>query len=311
MTKPVTNLKAIAISRRDTFFIDPRLILDIDGLNERIDYGDLTELKASIEQDGVSDDLTVRVEAGHIGLIKGYRRMRCVRELIAEKKWKHKGVPCKSEPKAANEHEQLIGRLIEQVSHNQGKPYTILEQGRVFRRLLTLKGVTPKTIEEKTGLSRPAVKNAILLAEAQPEILQEIAGGHISESLVIEFIREAKGDQRSVAVMVEGAIANAKSSGKEKASRKHAAPKPKKKEKSHKTDWQNVRSSGGGLGGGGGGSADRTSYDARTNVNKLNKLMEELERDKCDPNCFDTVEAVIDFLEGKKTVPEMKSYLRA
>lgn len=307
----VTNLKAIAIRRRDTFFIDPRLIQDIDGLNERVDYGDLGELKASIEQDGVADDLTVRIEDGHIGLIKGYRRMRCVRELIAEKKWKHKGVPCKSEHKAASEHEQLVGRLIEQVSHNQGKPYTILEQGRVFRRLLTLEGVTTQLIEKKTGLSRPAVKNALLLAEAEPQILKEIAGGHISESLVIEFIREAAGDQRSVAVMVEGAISAAKSAGKKKASRKHAAPKAKKKAKNHATDWQQVPSSGGSGGGGGGGGADRTSYDAKTNVNKLNKLMEELERDKCDDKCYDTVEAVIDFLEGKKTVAEMKNYLRA
>jgi len=39
--------------------------------------------------------------------------------------------------------------------------------------------------------------------------------------------------------------------------------------------------------------------------------MEELERDKCDPKCFDTVEATIDFLEGRKTVAEMKNYLRA
>lgn len=306
----VTNLKAIALRRRDTFFIDPRLILDIEGLNERIDYGDLAELKASIEQDGVADDLTVRIEDGHIGLIKGYRRMRCVRELIAEKKWKHKGVPCKSEPKAASEQEQLIGRLIEQVSHNQGKPYTILEQGRVFRRLLTLEGVTTQLIEKKTGLSRPAVKNALLLAEAEPQILKEIAGGHISESLVIEFIREADGDQRSVAVMVEGAIATAKASGKEKASRKHAAPKaPKKTAKNHKTNWGAVPNSGGG--GGGGGGSDRTSFDTTKNVDKLNKLMEELERDKCDDKCYDTVEAVIDFLEGKKTVTEMKNYLRA
>jgi hypothetical protein len=306
----VTNLKAIALRRRDTFFIDPRLIQDIDGLNERIDYGDLAELKASIEQDGVADDLTVRIEDGHIGLIKGYRRMRCVRELIAEKKWKHKGVPCKSEPKAASEQEQLIGRLIEQVSHNTGKPYTILEQGRVFRRLLTLEGVTTQLIEKKTGLSRPAVKNALLLAEAEPQILKEIAGGHISESLVIEFIREADGDQRSVAVMVEGAIANAAASGKKKASRKHAGPKaPKKTTKNHKTNWEKVPTGGGAPGGGGG--ADRTSFDAKTNVNKLNKLMEELERDKCDDKCYDTVEAVIDFLEGKKTVSEMKNYLKA
>lgn len=306
----VTNLKTIAISRRDTFFLDPRVIQDIEGLNERVDYGELEELKASIEQDGVADDLMVRVEDGQVGLIKGYRRMRCVRELIAEKKWKHKGgVPCKSEPKAASEQEQLVGRLIEQVSHNQGKPYTILEQGRVFRRLLTLDGVTTQLIEKKTGLSRPAVKNALLLAEAEPQILKEIAGGHISESLVIEFIREADGDQRSVAVMVEGAISNAAASGKKKASRKHAGPKaPKKTAKNHKTNWKNVPTGGGGLGGGG---ADRTSFDTTKNVDKLNKLMEELERDKCDPKCYDTVEACIDFLEGKKTVPEMKNYLRS
>ena len=304
----VTNLKAIAVRRRDTFILDPRVIEDAPGLNERIDYGDLPVLKASIEKDGVAEDLLVRVEQGHLRLIKGYRRMRCVRDLIAEKKWKHEGVPCKSEQPAATDAEQLIGRLIEQVSHNQGKPYTILEQGRVFRRLLTLDGVTTQLIEKKTGLSRPAVKNALLLAEAEPQVLKEIAGGHISESLVIEFIREADGDPRSVAVMVEGAIATAKSSGKEKASRKHAAPKAKKKAKNHATDWQQVPSGGGGIGGGG---ADRTSYDTKTNVNKLNKLMEELERDKCDPKCFDTVEATIDFLEGRKTVAEMKNYLRA
>jgi hypothetical protein len=106
----------------------------------------------------VIDDLLVRVENGHIGLVKGYRRMRCVRELIAEREWKHAGVPCKSEPKAASEREQLIVRLIEQVAHNQGKAYTILEEGRVLlRRLrhvcpqqLRWEGVT-KTLRSRKG----------------------------------------------------------------------------------------------------------------------------------------------------------------
>ena len=281
MTKTITNLKAVALSRRDTFTIDPKLIEDIPGLNERTDYGDMDPLKNSIREDGV-------------------------RELIADGEWKHEGVPCKSEPKAASEREQLIIRLIEQVAHNQGKPYTILEEGRVYKRLIAA-GVTTKEIQQKTGKSRPAVKNALLLAEADPEVLKQVVAGRISESLVIEFIRENPADPGHVAGRVSETIGNATSVGKTHASRKHAPASSKNGSggKAHKTNWKNVK------GAAGGGNGGKTSFDSTTNLTKLNKLMEELERDKCDPKCWDTIEAVIDFMEGKKTVAEMKNYLRA
>lgn len=309
--KPITNIKHVALRRRDSFTIDPKLIEDSEGLNEREDYGaDFPELKESIRKDGVAEDLEVSVEAGHIRLIKGYRRMRAVRELIAEKLWTHEGVPCKSERRSGDARQVLVGRLIEQISHNLGKPYTILEQGRVYTRLLE-QGVTEKEIQERTGKSRPAVKNAVLLAEADPAVLKQIAGGHISESLVVEFIREAKGDAAKVVTLVEESVGTAAASGKKKASRKHAPKNSKTAGKKKKAAAQEPSGSTPAQWSGGASGGDRTSMDSTTNLKKLNDLMEDLERDKCDPKCYDTIEAVIDFMEGKKTVREMKDYIRA
>lgn len=455
--KPITNLKAISLGRRDVFTVDPVLITDIQGLNERTDYGDIETLKDQIKEHGVIDDLIVRIHEGKLGLVEGYRRMRCVRELIAEKAWKHGGVPVKAEPKDHTE----VDRLIRQIVGNEGKPYNILEEGRVFERLLSLDIPDPKTkklrkftkteVGRETGKSRTHVSNALALASAPPAVLTLVEEKKIAGSLVIDLIHEIAGNAeipeadkpaRLVAAVTE-AIENAGKSGKTKASRKHTTPKKPKdptppdptpaldqsallteaqakdlaamapftdEDRSNVCDaykaiqkedratvpflqrrlkWNWSRASRiiailqsiGILGqrdiddpalplpillwdpadaaqinarlklldpisetsgtnsppqpepptpahnplspaldapqnhippgAGGGGGPQSTSYDTTTNLRKLNTLMENLERNECDPKCYDTIECVIDFLQGKRTTAEVKHFIKA
>lgn len=449
--KPITNLKAISLGRRDVFTVDPVLITDIQGLNERTDYGDIETLKDQIKEHGVIDDLIVRIHEGKLGLVEGYRRMRCVRELIAEKAWKHGGVPVKAEPKDHTE----VDRLIRQIVGNEGKPYNILEEGRVFERLLSLDIPDPKTkklrkftkteVGAKTGKSRTHVSNALALASAPPAVLTLVEEKKIAGSLVIDLIHEIAGnpeipeDQRApklVAAVTE-AIENAGKSGKAKASRKHTpkkdktpaaaappdpahAPDPNQKVATDATpeelamlpqcvermrddnrasiplfqrhlrlgwtkaarlaellqkcgilsptDNETARleiiidinddakvaehlarldapvpaapqlssinpqpepptpahnplspaldaaqkpTPPGGTGGGGAGGPQSTSYDTTTNLRKLNTLMENITREECDPKCYDTIECVIDFLQGKRTTAEVKAFVKA
>lgn len=78
---------------------------------------------------------------------------------------------------------------------------------------------------------------------------------------------------------------------------------------SQPTDFSQVPSNTGG--GAGGGRNERVSLDASTNLGKLNKIMEEVERNECaDPHQYDVIEAVINFLEGKTPVGEFKKQLK-
>lgn len=332
MTKLITNLKSIG-QRRDRFIVDPKIIVDIDGLNERYDYGDLSTLKDQIKAHGIQVDLWVRLENGKLGLVRGYRRMRCVRELIAEKAWKHGGVPVISEPKDHTDTDRLLGQII----GNEGKPYTILEQGRVFERLITA-GLSKVQIGDQTGKSRTHVSNALALAAAPPAIITFIEQNKISESLVIDLIRDVYAEEvpgptggvnqtfaEKLVEKVMAAIGGAEAKGKTHATRKHATPRVRKKREPATN----------GSGPPEPASADpaatttatsapapaaalqqsaipnpQSAMPIQTPLERLNKFLLDIDRHECEDACYDTILAVRDFLEEKTDATQLKAFIR-
>jgi ParB/RepB/Spo0J family partition protein len=220
----ITNLKSISQARTDVHHIDPRKLVDFEGLNERIDFGsDFTELKEDIRLRGVQEPFVVKLHDGQVKVIKGYRRKRAVHELITEKAWKHGTVPVRSEERGAT----MIDRLVDQITGNIAKPYTILEQGRIFERLQS-EGLKSPEIAARTHKTRTHISNALALASAPPAVIAYVEQNKISDSLVIDLIRESDGDNEKLVAAVKAAIETAAASGKEHATRKHAGKKKKK-----------------------------------------------------------------------------------
>jgi ParB/RepB/Spo0J family partition protein len=405
------SLKTISLGRRDVHLIDPRLIVDIAGFNERTDYGDIATLEKQIEVNGITSDLMGRLQPdGNIGLIRGYRRMRCVRNLIEKGRWSHGGVPLKSVPPGTTDADLLVDQIV----GNEGKPYTILEEGRVFARLLS-EGLKKPEIAQRTGKTRTHVSNALALAAAPAEVIAHVEANHIAGSLVIDLIRETEGDAEKLVAAVNDAIAAAAEAGSTHATKKHTEKARQKKQQEqqqqqlnvnvngasggsadenagaapqdtsvedeenadkivdllradkpqhvtaaslantlgfsvdqinravavlrsrqvlgapehstglfpvllsfvtgvsvaqvpeHRTDWGSVD---GNAGAGGGHGGEKLGYDSTKNLEKLNKILEELPAEECDPINRAAVEASINFLEGKMDTKQMKSFLR-
>jgi ParB/RepB/Spo0J family partition protein len=235
----ITNLKSISKGRRDIHDIDPRRLVDFAGLNERIDYGaDFSELKEDIRLRGVTEPFKVKLDEGKVKVIKGYRRKRAVHELIAEKVWTHGTVPVVAEERGAS----MIDRLVDQITGNIAKPYTILEQGRIFERLQS-EGLKMPEIAARTHKTRTHITNALALASAPPAVIAYVEQNKISDSLVIDLIREAAGDNEKLVAAVKAAIETAAASGKTHATRKHTGKSRKAKDQSKN------------------GSADQTTID--------------------------------------------------
>lgn len=225
----ITNLKSISKARSDVHHIDPRELVDFEGLNERIDFGtDFPELKEDIKLRGVQEPFVVKLHDGQVKVIRGYRRKRAVHELIAEKTWTHRTVPVRSEERGAT----MVERLVDQITGNIAKPYTILEQGRIFERLQT-EGLKSPEIAARTHKTRTHISNALALASAPPAVIAYVEQNKISDSLVIDLIRESttgnppQTDNEKLVAAVKAAIETAASKGKGHATRKHTArPRP-------------------------------------------------------------------------------------
>lgn len=235
-----TGLAAIAAGRTDLFRMDPRKIVIRHGWNSR-DF-DLPEniahvdaLAESIKEVGVKEPLAGYHEDGEFILTNGESRLRAVLKLISEG---HEvdTVPVQPEPRHATEAEHVLSQII----RNSGKPFTPIENARVFARLLDM-GMTNKEIAAKVGMTPERVAQIAKLDSVTPTVRKHIQKGEITSTLVQRIQGKAK-DANEVEEQVVEAIKTAQAEGKKKATPKHApkaqAKKPAPKKKSAKTDYE-------------------------------------------------------------------------
>lgn len=200
-------LKQHSQGRSDIFRIDPSLIEENDGYNVRRDYGDVKELEKSIEANGVIQPLAVEQKEGKIILVRGHRRLRAIRSLLAQGKVVQH-VPVQSV--RFNDE----ARALDLILSNDGKPLNQIEQGEAFERLVEL-GLAPKQIAEKTGKTQAHISNCRKGASAPQEVKDYVAAGKISASEVIKLQRVYEDDEKLVR-KVRQLISKAEDSGKEK-----------------------------------------------------------------------------------------------
>ncbi len=133
--------------------------------NPRKDLGDLTELRESIREHGIMQNLTVVPETEEQGdgyrILIGHRRFAASEGVLDE-------LPCVV-AKGLTDREQVGIMLCENM---QRSDLTYLEQAHGFQMMMDL-GDTIETISEKTGFSKATVKHRLAINELDPEKLKE------------------------------------------------------------------------------------------------------------------------------------------
>ena len=220
------GIAAIAEGRTDLFRMDPRKIVIRPGWNSR-DF-DLPEnqehvslLAESIREVGVREPLAGYLDDGEFVLTNGESRLRAVLKLLAEGV-EIKTVPVQPEPRHASEADHLASQII----RNSGKPFTPMENARVFARLLDF-GWTAQEIAKKTGITVERVNQIAKLNSVTETVRKVVQAGEITPTLVQRIQAKAK-SATEVEEQVLEAIRTAKSEGKAKATPRHVKPKEPK-----------------------------------------------------------------------------------
>lgn len=219
-SKPATT----AFQTGNYSLVPPSQIIVDEKKNPREEYGDIEELMLSIIENGIRNPLKGYLKDGKVMLREGFRRMRAVK-MALEKGKPIERVPVIIEDRPMSEEERTLEFLI----NNDGKPFTMLEQSEVIRRLLNFEWKVTDIVK-KTGKARGYIENLILLAKAPVKVQNFIKEGKISAHAVIQIMQAVKGDPEKAVKEIENAIQAAKESGKAKATPKHVATNQVKKQ---------------------------------------------------------------------------------
>ena len=234
------RLKDLATSVSDTFHLSREHVDIKGGFNVRFDKGTPDEWKqfvASIRANGIIKSILGFKDASDKFIVTdGHRRLAGLDEALtlieaeitalasprsAEAKALKEEIacisiiPCESEPKGTTETDRLYSQGI----GNTGKPFNLLENALLYERLMRDCNQSDSEIRRRTGITRTAFDNCMILIGA-PELHEFIRKGEVTPSLALEVCRKVKGAAERVAIIKQG-IQNAKAAGKTHATAKH------------------------------------------------------------------------------------------
>jgi ParB family transcriptional regulator, chromosome partitioning protein len=163
------------ISAAESARESPGLSVEIDKISANpfqprrsFDETKISELAASIRDQGVIQPLVVRRNGNAYELIAGERRLRAAVQAGL------KEVPVVL--REAGENDSLELALIENI---QREDLNAIEEAEAYRRLHEEFHLSQEAIAEKMGKSRPAVTNSMRLLILPKEVQQEIASGRL------------------------------------------------------------------------------------------------------------------------------------
>ena len=152
--------------------------------NPRKDLGDLEELRQSIREHGIMQNLTVvpvPCKEGQYVILIGHRRFKASEGIVDE-------LPCIIAEGLTN-REQVGIMLMENM---QRADLTVFEQAHGFQLMLDL-GDTIQTISDKTGFSQATVKHRLeinKLSKKSIEAAQESFQPTISDFIELEKVKD-------------------------------------------------------------------------------------------------------------------------
>ena len=235
------RLKDLATSVSDTFHLSREHVAIKDGFNVRFDKGTPDEWRQfvqSILANGIIKAISGCKDATDKFIVTdGHRRIAGLDEALAilEEQLKQAKadrakiraeeikeriaaisiIPCESEPKGTTD----VDRIFSMAISNTGKPLNLLENALAYERLMCEHQVSDTEIQRRTGITRTAFDNAMILINA-PELHEFIRAGKVTPSLALEVCRKVKDKDQRLAIIKQG-IANAKAAGKDHATAKH------------------------------------------------------------------------------------------
>lgn len=155
--------------------------------NPRKDLGDLTELRESIRENGIMQNLTVvpmgdgLVDSGEYQILIGHRRFAASEGVLDE-------LPCVIVDDITP-REQVGIMLAENM---QRSDLTYIEQAHGFQLMLDL-GDTVETISKKTGFSKTTIKHRLAINELDPDALaaaKEFFQPTINDFISLEKVKD-------------------------------------------------------------------------------------------------------------------------
>ncbi len=184
-----TGLASISEGKSEVHLIDPRKLKIRPSWNSR-DFEDkenaqyIEDLCSSIIEVGVKQPLTVTFEKGEAWIDDGECRWRAAC-LAIERTGATIRVPVRSEERYASEADRLINQRV----RNSGKPFTVFEDAKHFKRLLDL-GMQQGEIAKKCNISAARVSQILDYNTVGKVGRELVANGQASASLVMQVTKE-------------------------------------------------------------------------------------------------------------------------
>lgn len=203
------------LKRKGEIFLVPfdQIFIDDEINNGRIDLGNIDELASSIKEVGLKIPILVQKTRGENKyiLIQGKRRFKAIEKLVAEG-IDFAGVPCIMTPPNYN----IENSLFDQITMNDGKPYSNLEQGIVFSQLIG-RGYTVTDISKKVGKSITHINNCVEMSSLPKKVQNLISNGSVSGLTAVELSKAVPNEDELIAKLEAAVEASPQSpDGKQK-----------------------------------------------------------------------------------------------
>lgn len=173
----------------------------------------IEQLAKSIAEIGVREPLKVVWEDNKAYITNGHCRYHAIK-LAIKNGAEIVSVPVLVEDRHANEAD----RIFTQIASNSGKPFTQLEQAKVFKKLLDL-GWKQTDIASKAGVSNGRVSQILELLTLPEGVKKMVADGSVSPSMAMQTVK-TEGDKEAEKKLTT-AVKEAKKEGKSRAMPKH------------------------------------------------------------------------------------------
>lgn len=176
--------------RSDVHRVSPKLLVIKQGWNMRDETPELLEhideLAKSIAKIGVKKPIEVKMEDGQMVVKEGHCRTRAAMRAIEVYNADLKTVPVIPSDRYASEEDLILNQII----GNSGKPFTTMEQAKIFKKLLDM-GYSQTDIAEKTGKTSGRISQILGLLTMPVAVQTMVSNGSVSPSLAQATVKAA------------------------------------------------------------------------------------------------------------------------
>lgn len=176
-----------AISKSKILYLQPNQVKEY--WNARQDYGDLEELGESIKQRGIIVPIKVWEDENNTGiyyLTEGHRRHAATKKIMQELDYQIY-IPAIIESKDYGQAD----RVIDQLTVNNSKHLTPIEQGRAIDRAIRY-GWSLKEIANQIGKTYATIFYYYKLVKSVPTLQNAVSNNEISYSAALDIIKKHK-----------------------------------------------------------------------------------------------------------------------